>query len=133
MGATTMISERPNSRRGSTRLSARNGCSCVRTSVRRVLFNAVWDQDIADTANGLDIKRQLGIFFDLAPKPGDLHVHRALQSDIQARAECAARKGTSCIAGKKLQQLRLAAGQPHRLAIAAQFGALEVEHAGAEP
>src|SRR5436190_21930040 len=107
MGARMMINERPNRRRGISRLRARNGCSGERSSVRLVLSNAVWDQDIADTANGLNIERKLGILFDLAAQPRDLHVHRALQLDVQPRTEGGARKRASRIGGEDLQELRL--------------------------
>src|SRR3979490_1081513 len=111
-----MISERPNRRRGISRVRARNGCSGERSSVRLVLSNAVWDQDIADTANGLDIERKLGIVLDLAAQPRDLHVHRALQWDAQPRAEGGAREGPARIGGEELQELRFGAGELHAFA-----------------
>src|SRR5258706_7151882 len=129
MGARMMISERPNSRRGINRFSARNGCSGERSSVRLVLSNAVWDQDIADTANGLDVERKLGILLDLAAQTRDLHVHRALQLDVQPRAESGARKGPPRIGGEKLQKLRLGAGELHALAGALELAALRIEDA----
>ena len=76
IGATMMISERPNRRRGISRFSARNGCSEATRKPRAVLSDAVGDKDIADTANGLEEKRQFGIFLDLAPEPGDLNIDR---------------------------------------------------------
>ena len=57
MGVTMMMSERPNRPRGIRRFSARKGCRGERRSVRLVLSNAVWDQDIADASDGLDVKR----------------------------------------------------------------------------
>src|SRR5260221_13955147 len=129
MGAKMMSSERPNSRRGISRFSARNGCSGERSSVRRVLSNAVWDQDIADTANGLDIERKLGILFDLAPKPRDLNVDRALQLDVQPRAEGGARKRAPCIGGEDFQELRFRARELHAFAGTRQLAALGIEDA----
>src|ERR1700704_6504172 len=129
MGARMMISERPKSRRGISRLSARNGCSGERSSVRLVLSNAVWDQDIADTANGLDIERKLGILFDLAAQPRDLHVDRALQLDVQPRAESGARKRPARIGGEELQELRLRTRQLHAFAGTLQLAALGIEDA----
>src|SRR5437667_7235942 len=102
IGARMISSERPNRRRGIRRFSARNGCSGERSSVRLVLSNAVWDQDIADTANGLNVERKLGIVLDLAAQPRDLDVHRALQGDVQPRAEDGARKGAARIGGEQL-------------------------------
>src|SRR5690349_11891794 len=99
IGARMMISERPNSRRGISRLSARNGCSGERSSVRLVLTNAVWDQDIADTTDGLDIERKLGVLFDLASQPGDLDIHRALELDVQPRAQTGTRERPARIGG----------------------------------
>src|SRR5258706_8094833 len=129
MGARMMISERPNSRRGINRFSARNGCSGERSSVRLVLSNAVWDQDIADTANGLDVERKLGILLDLATQARDLHVHRAFQLDVQPRAQRGARKGPSRIGGKELQELRLGTGELHAFAGAFELAALGIEDA----
>src|SRR5258706_6673448 len=129
IGARMMISERPNKRRGISRFSARNGCSGERSSVRLVLSNAVWDQDIADTANCLDRERKLGIVLDLAAQPRDLHVHRALQGDIQPRAEGGARKGPARIGGEELQELRLGAGELHTFAGALELAALGIEDA----
>ena len=57
-----------------SRFSARNGCSEATRKPRAVLSDAVGDKDIADTANGLEEKRQFGIFLDLAPEPRDLHI-----------------------------------------------------------
>src|SRR5258708_5768544 len=105
IGARMMISDRPNKRRGISRFSARNGCSGERSSVRLVLSNAVWDQDIADTANGLDVERKLGILLDLAAQPRHLHVYRAFQLDVQPRAESGARKGPPRIGSEEFQQL----------------------------
>src|SRR5258706_11021775 len=116
-----IISERPNRRRGISRFSARSGCRGARSSVRLVLSNAVWDQDIADTANGLDVERKLGILLDLAAQPRHLHVHRAFQLNVQPRAESGARKGPPRIGSEKLQKLRLGAGELYALA-----GALEL-------
>src|ERR1700694_438305 len=122
-----MISERPNSRRGISHFSARNGCrSGERSSVRLVLSNAVWDQDIADTANGLDIERKLGIVLDLAAQPRDLHVHRALQWNIQPRAEGCAGECRPRIGGEELQELRLRAGELHAFAGALELAALGI-------
>src|SRR5256885_10184326 len=101
MGARMMISERPNRRRGISRFSARKGCSGERSSVRLVLSNAVWDQDIADTANGLDVERKLGVFFDLAAQARDLDIDRALQLDVQPRTERGARKGPPGVGGEE--------------------------------
>src|SRR6516225_4168217 len=92
IGATMMISERPNRPRGNTRFSARSGCSRGRRNARLVLSNAVWDQDIADTANGLDIERKLGVLLDFAPQPRHLHVDRALELDAETRAQRGAGK-----------------------------------------
>src|SRR5882672_8050961 len=129
MGAKMMISERPNRRRGISRFSARNGCSGERSSVRLVLSNAVWDQDIADTANSLDVERKLGILFDLAAQPRDLHVHGALQLDVQPRAEGGARKRPSRIGGEDLQELRLGTGELHAFAGTLELAAFGVEDA----
>src|SRR5258708_9290083 len=129
MGARMMISERPNSRRGISRFSARKGCSGERNSVRLVLSNAVWDQDIADTANGLDIERKLGVLFDLAAQPRDLHIHRALQLDVQPRTKSRARKCPPRIGGEELQELRFAAGELHAFAGTLEFAALGLEAA----
>src|SRR6266436_2475812 len=88
IGITMIINERPNRWRGMTRFNPRSGCSqAPRFSVRLVLSNAVWDQDIADATNRLDIERQLGIFFDLAPQPCYLHVDRTLKRNVQPRAQ----------------------------------------------
>jgi len=75
MGATMMMRERQKSPRGMMRLITWKGRSgagscCGRTSSG----DAVWDQDITNTANGLQIERELGIFLDLTAKSRDLHV-----------------------------------------------------------
>src|SRR5258708_9996119 len=100
-----VLRERTSSWRGIRRFSARNGCSGERSSVRLVLSNEVWDQDIADTANGLDVERKLGIILDLAAQTRHLHVYRAFQLDVQPRAESGARKGPPRIGSEEFQQL----------------------------
>src|ERR1700753_2754496 len=96
IGATMMISERPNSPRGSTRLTMRPG--------RRPPWSGdvVWDEDIADAAHGLEVKRKLGVFFDLAAQARDLHVDRTLERHAQPRAEIGAAEGASGIGGGEL-------------------------------
>ena len=83
-----IISERLNSRRGISRFSPRSGSgSGDALSVRRVLSNAVWDQDITDTTNGLNVERKLGIVLDLTAQSRHLHIDGALQRNIQAGAQ----------------------------------------------
>src|SRR4051812_12007568 len=99
MGAKMMMSERPNRPRGISRFSARNGCSGERLSVRRVLSNAVWDQDIADASDGLDIERELRVLLDFAAQTRDLHIHGAFELNIQPRAQSRTRKRPAGIGG----------------------------------
>ena len=101
MGATMMISERPNMRRGIIRLIARKGCSAKRsgrsrrsaTPARRavaraagkgwVLSDAIWDKDITRTAHRLNVQRKLGILLDLPPQPRHLDIDRPLQTQVE--------------------------------------------------
>ncbi len=107
-----IISERLNSRRGISRFSPRSGCSSgPLANVRRVLSNAVWDQDITDTTNGLDVERKLGIVLDLTAQSRHLHIDRAFERDVEAGAERRARKRPAGIGGEQLQQLGFGAGQ----------------------
>src|SRR2546423_9483973 len=94
IGATMIISERPNRRRGIISLTTRNGCSAKRSARNqshrgvgaacRVVAapagegpasaDAIWDKDIAGTAHRLNVKRQLRIVFNFAPKARHLHI-----------------------------------------------------------
>jgi len=97
-----IISERLNSRRGISRFNARSGWSSgVARKVRRVLSNAVWDQDITDTTNGLDIQRKLGILLDLTAQSRHLHIDGTFERDVEACAQSGARKWSSGIGGKE--------------------------------
>src|SRR6478672_8331355 len=111
MGAKMMMSERPNKPRGIRRFRARNGCSGERFSVRRVLSNAVWDQDIADTSDGLDIKWELRVLLDFTAQAGYLHVDGTFELNLEPRAQIRARKRPAGIGGEQLQHLRFRAGQ----------------------
>src|SRR5215469_6336940 len=110
IGATMMISERPNSPRGKKRLMKRPGAK--RGSI--FLSIAVRHQDVANTANGLQVERQLGVFLDLAAKTCHLHIDGTLQRHAQAGAKIAAGKRLSRIGGEKLQQRRFRTGEFHR-------------------
>src|SRR6201999_2440554 len=90
--------------------------------------DTVWDKDIADTANGLDVDGKSWVFFDLAAQTRHLHVDRAFERDIEQLAQRLARKGAPGVTGKNFQKLRLARGEPYRRAILAQFAALGIEH-----
>src|SRR5215813_1880225 len=114
IGATMMISERPNSPRGRARL----------TRPPRASGDVVWDEDIADTAHGLKVEGKLGVFLDLAAQARHLHVDRALQRHAEPRAEIGAAEGTARIGGEELQQSGLGAGELDGLALAAQLRAL---------
>src|SRR6266581_4624972 len=124
MGATMMISERPNMRRGIIRLMARKGCSAKRngrsrsrsaTPARRavaraagegwVLSDAIWDKDITRTAHRLNVQRKLGILLDFAPQPCHLDIHRPLQPQIEFFAQRRAGKRPARIGRKQFQKL----------------------------
>src|SRR5215510_4152518 len=106
-----IISERLNSRRGISRFSPRKGCSGAARKVRRVLSNAVWDQDIADTTNGLDIKRKLRILLDLTSQPRHLHIDRTFQRDVQPGAQRFAGERAARVGSEQLEQLSFGAGK----------------------
>src|SRR5579859_5982437 len=104
MGAAMMMSERQKSPRGMMRLTSWKGRSSAGCrSVRTSSGDAVWDQDITNTANGLQIERELGIFLDLTAKPRHLHVDRSLERHAEARAEIGARKRPAGICREQLQ------------------------------
>src|SRR5579862_8526358 len=90
-----MMSERPNSPRGRARLTRPLG---------RKSGDTVGNEDVAHATHGLQIKRQFGIFLDLAAQSRDLDVDGALQRYTQPRAQIAARKSPSGICGEKLEQ-----------------------------
>src|SRR5215475_12678837 len=104
-GATMMMSERPNSPRGSARLISPDG--------RAVSGDAVWDKNVPHAAHGLEIERKFGILLDLAAQARDLHVDRALERHAEPRAEIGARERASGIGGEELQQRCLRARQLH--------------------
>src|SRR5690349_7228907 len=118
--ATMSISDRPNRRRGMTRLTMRNGChanrgshSPNRAAMRPALADAVWDKDIAGTADGLDVQRNSRIVFNLPSQPRDLHVDGPLQLQIQFLAQQGAGERTPGIGCKQFHQLLFRAGMFH--------------------
>src|ERR1700741_2913077 len=95
IGATMMISERPNRPRGRARLT--------RPPERGASGDVVWDEDIADTAHGLKVEGKFRVFLDLAAQARHLHVDRALQRHAEPRAEIGAAEGTARIGSEELQ------------------------------
>src|SRR5580693_3624058 len=101
-GATMMMSERQNNPRGRMRLISRNGLKRASPSSG----DAVWDKDIADTADGLEIERKLWILFNLTSEARYLHVDRAFERHAEPRAEIGAREGAACVGREELEQGR---------------------------
>src|SRR5450432_3982955 len=124
-----MMSERPNRPRGISRFSARNGCKGERSSVRLVLSNAVWDQDIADTTDSLEIEGKFGVLFDFAAQARHLHIHGTFELDVQPRAQRGTAEGAARIGGEQLEHQRFGTGQLNALAGAGEFAAFRIEHA----
>src|SRR6266702_8511078 len=91
MGATMMISERPNSPRGKKCLSVKPSAT-------------IGNEHIANPAYRLQVQRQLGVFLDLAAQARHLHVDRTLQRHIQPLAQFAAAEGPPGMGGEQLQQ-----------------------------
>src|ERR1700690_3598907 len=81
IGVTMIMSERPNSPRGSSRFNLLKGRH------PGILCDAIRNEHIAHAPNRLNVKRQLGIFLDLAPQPRDLHIDRALERNAEPGAE----------------------------------------------
>src|SRR5205807_8979355 len=121
IGATTMISERPNKPRGNTRFAR---CE----SRYRMSAHPVRHEYVTHAADRLDIERELRIFLDLSPEAGHLHVDRALQRHAQSRAEIGARERPPGVAGKKFEQRGFRTSQANRAPLAAQFATLGIEH-----
>src|SRR4051812_4191571 len=90
IGATMMISERPNNPRGRKRF-------------RESASGTIWDQHIANSANRLQVQRQLGVFLDLAAQARHLNIDRAFQRNIQPLAQFRAAEGAPRMGGEKLQ------------------------------
>src|ERR1700722_16177787 len=92
-----------------------------------------WHQPITDTANGLHDERIARIALDLAPKPIDLHVDRALADRFAVSGKRLARHRLADIGGQYPQHVAFAVGQPDRFVAAAQFAAGKMEHERSEP
>src|SRR5579871_2849704 len=121
-----MMSERQKRPRGRTRLTSRNGLS--RAIPSGISGDAIWDEDITDTAHGLQIEWKLWVLFDLAPEAGDLHVDRALERDAEAGAEIGARERPASIGCEELQKGCFRTRQVDGFSLAFQLRAFRIEH-----
>ena len=115
IGATMMISERPNSPRGRKRLRDRRQ-ACTRPCAHRSSADP-GDQHVANPAHRLQIQRQLGVFLDLAAQARHLHVDGAFQRHIQPLAQFAAARraaphGWRRVAAGRLPRRSVSPGVP---------------------
>src|SRR5580692_9331949 len=92
-----------------------------------------WHQPITDTANGLHDERIARIALDLAPKPIDLHVDRALTDRFAVSSKRLTRHRLADIGRQYPQHLAFAIGKADRLLAAAQLAAGKMKHKLTEP
>src|SRR3982750_3447944 len=101
-----------------------------------MLCSAVWNENVADDPDGLDIARLGGIGLDHFPETRDLHVEAAIERLELAPAcqlgQLVARERLARMAHQRLQHRELAGGQRDLLAILRQAAQRKVELERAE-
>ena len=93
-------------------------------------LGSVRGQHVAGTPDRLKIARLLGVVFQLAAQPGDLHVHRTFLRLSAASAQPHDQVGPAdrrpWLTREYLQQLALGCGQPHQVLAAPHLAALQI-------
>src|SRR5580658_7876135 len=134
-GSTMMMSERPKSERGSTRLNQRRWLSPGAAGWRghAAAGRSIGLEDIAGAAHGLQIAREFGIALDLAAQPRHLDVDGPhIAAELRLLRERLARHGLAGAARQRQKQRHLGGGQMHELAAAIELAASQIEAEGAE-
>src|SRR5690349_2930385 len=150
-GVTMISSERPNSVRGSIRLSHPGRLAGARRAAgarsyaspeaagRSVLAAAaaarasIGLEDIAGTAHGLQVAREFRIALDLAPQSCHLHVDRAhVSAELRLLGQDLAGDGFTRAPRQHGHQRDLRSGEVDQFAAAEQLAALDVEPARTE-
>ncbi len=121
-GATMMISERPNSRCGRARLSARKGCHMALMPPGPAPAHSRRRAPSGCRAAAWDLPRSCACSRVTCTS---IERSRATPSRVHRSARL---KGRPAWAANSLQQRGFRRRQPHRLALAAQFAALGIEH-----